>query len=239
MKFEVLSNIAILAAKKAGDFLISKKNEKKEIFSEIGRDIKLEIDRQAELIIRKELQVTNIPVLGEEFGGDNLENIYWVIDPLDGTANYFRGIDESCISIGLMRSNESVMGIIYNFNNGELYSAIQGKGAYLNDERIKVSVVDSRDQASLTTGFPASETIDSSFEYLDNLRDWKKIRMFGSAALSCAYVASGKCDCYLEKGVYLWDFAAGICLVNEAGGKVKFKKITKETYEVNVANSLV
>ena len=112
MKFEVLSNIAILAAKKAGDFLISKKNEKKEIFSEIGRDIKLEIDRQAELIIRKELQVTNIPVLGEEFGGDNLENIYWVIDPLDGTANYFRGIDESCISIGLMRSNESVMGII-------------------------------------------------------------------------------------------------------------------------------
>ena len=117
MTSEVLSNIAILAAKKAGDFLISKKNEKKEIFSEIGRDIKLEIDRQAELIIREELQATNISVLGEEFGGDNLENMYWVIDPLDGTANYFRGIGESCVSIGLMKSNESVMGIIYNFNS--------------------------------------------------------------------------------------------------------------------------
>ncbi len=80
---------------------------------------------------------------------------------------------------------------------------------------------------------------DSSFKYLDSLREWKKIRMFGSAALSCAYIASGKCDCYAEKGVYLWDFAAGICLVNEAGGKANYKRISDQTYEVNFTNNLL
>ena len=239
MTLEDLSKIAISAAKKAGVFLISKQKEKKEIFSEVGRDIKLEIDRDAEIIIRKELEVTDLPVIGEEYGGKNFDDSFWVVDPLDGTANYFRGLDQCCISIGLMKDNESVIGIIYNFNNGELYTAIKEKGAYLNGEKINVSNINSKKKASLTTGFPASETIDSSFKYLDGLREWKKIRMFGSAALSCAYIASGKCDCYAEKGVYLWDFAAGICLVNEAGGKADYKRISDQTYEVNFTNNLL
>lgn len=239
MIIEDLSKIAISAAKKAGAFLVSKQKGRKEIFSEIGRDIKLEIDREAELIIRKELELTEIPILGEEYGGKHFDETFWVVDPLDGTANYFRGLDQCCISIGLMKDNESVIGIIYNFNNDELYTATEGKGAYLNGEKINVSGVDSKNKASLTTGFPASETIDASFDYLDGLREWKKIRMFGSAALSCAYIASGKCDCYAEKGVYLWDFAAGICLVNEAGGKADYKKISDQTYEVNFSNNLL
>ena len=93
-----------------------------------------------------------------------------------------------------------------------------------------------KNKASLTTGFPASETIDSQYNFLDDLKGWKKIRMFGSAALSCAYVASGKCDYYAEKGVYLWDFAAGICLVNEAGGKAEFTLIDDERYSVIFSN---
>ena len=239
MILEDLSKIAISAAKKAGTFLISKQKEKKKIFSEVGRDIKLEIDRDAELIIRKELIVTDITIMGEEFGGKSIDDSFWVVDPLDGTANYFRGLDQCCISIGLMKDNESVIGVIYNFNSDELYTAVKEKGAYLNGERITVSSINSKNKASLTTGFPASETIDSSFKYLDSLREWKKIRMFGSAALSCAYIASGKCDCYAEKGVYLWDFAAGICLVNEAGGKANYKRISDQTYEVNFTNNLL
>ncbi len=239
MILEDLSKIAILAAKKAGTFLISKQKEKKEILSEVGRDIKLEIDRDAELIIRKELEATDITIMGEEYGGKIIDDSFWVVDPLDGTANYFRGLDQCCISIGLMKDNESVIGVIYNFNSDELYTAVKEKGAYLNGERITVSSINSKNKASLTTGFPASETIDSSFKYLDSLREWKKIRMFGSAALSCAYIASGKCDCYAEKGVYLWDFAAGICLVNEAGGKANYKRISDQTYEVNFTNNLL
>ena len=75
--------------------------------------------------------------------------------------------------------------------------------------------------------------------FLKGLKGWKKVRMFGSAALSCAYVASGKCDYYSEKGVYLWDFAAGICLVREAGGRANFKLIDKERYEVVFSNNLL
>ena len=120
-----------------------------------------------------------------------------------------------------------------------MYHAVKGEGAYLNNEKIKVSNINKRKDASITTGFPASETITSAIQFLGDLGGWKKVRMFGSAALSCAYVASGKCDYYAEKGVYLWDFAAGICLVREAGGKVEYSLIDNERYEVIISNGLL
>ena len=135
-----------------------------------------------------------------------------------------------------MNKNEALVGVVYNFNNGEMYAAAKGLGCYLNDAKVNVSDIDQKSKASLTTGFPASETIDSQYNFLDDLKGWKKIRMFGSAALSCAYVASGKCDYYAEKGVYLWDFAAGICLVKEAGGKAEFTLIDDERYSVRFSN---
>ena len=237
MNFKNYLDIAKEAAKEAGNFLIKNKLSKKEVYSEVGRDIKLELDRETEDLIRKKLEPTNISVLGEEFGGEESpESERWVIDPIDGTANYFRGLDQCCISIALMDKNESKIGVVYNFNNQEMYAAAIGLGCYLNDAKVNVSNIDQKNKASLTTGFPASETIDSQYEFLDDLKGWKKIRMFGSAALSCAYVASGKCDYYAEKGVYLWDFAAGICLVKEAGGKAEFTLIDDERYSVRFSN---
>ena len=237
MKLDNLVNIAKNAALEAGNFLMKNKLNKKEIYSEEGRDIKLQLDRETEDLIRKKLESTNIPVLGEEFGGEGSpESERWVIDPIDGTANYFRGLDQCCISIALMDKNEALVGVVYNFNNGEIYAAAKGLGCYLNDAKVNVSDIDQKNKASLTTGFPASETIDSQYNFLDDLKGWKKIRMFGSAALSCAYVASGKCDYYAEKGVYLWDFAAGICLVKEAGGKAEFTLIDDERYSVRFSN---
>ena len=109
----------------------------------------------------------------------------------------------------------------------------------MNDLPIKVSDITEKNKASLTTGFPASESLESSMEFLEGLKEWKKIRMFGSAALSCAYVASGKCDYYAEKGVYLWDFAAGICLVQEAGGNVKYDFLDDQRYSVKFSNNLL
>ena len=239
MKLNELKDLAVNAAMEAGNFLNENKLEEKEIHEEKGRDIKLIIDQDTEKLIRSNLQVTDIPILGEEYGGDIADGKYWVIDPIDGTANYFRGLDECCVSIALMEYEEALIGVIYNFNNDQMYTAIKDQGAFLNNTKISVSEITSRDKASITTGFPASETIESSMNFLQDLKDWKKVRMFGSAALSCAYVASGKCDYYAEKGVYLWDIAAGICLVKEAGGCVDLKPIDKERYEVVFSNNLL
>jgi myo-inositol-1(or 4)-monophosphatase len=239
MKLIELKDIAISTSRKAGDYLNSQKGSAKEIISEIGRDIKLEIDQNTENLIRDELQRTGIDILGEEFGGDRSESLQWVIDPLDGTANYFKGLDQCCVSIALLDGADALIGIIYNFNTNELYSAVKGQGAFLNDVPICVSKIGVRNKASLTTGFPASESLESSMEFLEGLREWKKIRMFGSAALSCAYVASGKCDFYAEKGVYLWDFAAGICLIEEAGGRAEYKSLDNQRYSVRFSNNLL
>ena len=239
MNLNELKDLAVSAAKQAGNFLNKSKLEKKEVYKEEGRDIKLIIDQDTEKLIRLSLEKTNIPILGEEYGGAIAEEKYWVIDPIDGTANYFRGLDECCISIALMNGDEALIGVIYNFNNNQLYTAIKNEGAFLNNTKISVSDIASKDKASITTGFPASETIESSMNFLEDLKGWKKVRMFGSAALSCAYVASGKCDYYAEKGVYLWDIAAGICLVREAGGCADFKLIDKERYEVVFSNNLL
>ena len=234
-----LQDLAISSAKQAGDFLNDSKSEKKAVYKEEGRDIKLIIDQDTEKLIRSSLQKTDISILGEEYGGKMSDEKYWVIDPIDGTANYFRGLNECCVSIALMEGDEALIGVIYNFNNDQMYTAIKDNGAFLNNTEISVSDIALKSKASITTGFPASETIESSMDFLENLKDWKKVRMFGSAALSCAYVASGKCDYYAEKGVYLWDIAAGICLVKEAGGSADYKLIDEDRYEVVFSNNLL
>ena len=225
------------AANQAGVFLNSNKDVTKKIITDEGRDIKLELDRKTEELIVEILAESKIPVMGEELSSNFSSDFFWVVDPIDGTANYFRGLDQCCISIGLMKNDGAVLGVIYNFNTNEMFAALKGKGAFLNDKKIEVSKIQKKDKASLATGFPASESVESSLKFLEGLQGWKKIRMFGSAALSCAYVASGRCDAYIEKGVYLWDFAAGICLVNEAGGKVEYTKLDSDRYAVNLDNN--
>lgn len=241
MELDLYLHLAKKAAKKAGKFLIKNKNKKKVIHSEIGRDIKLKLDQDCEKIIKNTLSVSNLSFIGEEYGysSESESDFTWVVDPIDGTANYFRGLDQCCISIALMKGEESYIGVIYNFNNDEMYFSSKDKGAYLNNKRIKVSSISKKEKASLTTGFPSSETVNSSLEFLKDLSKWKKIRMFGSAGLSCAYVAAGKCDYYSEKGVYLWDIAAGICLVREAGGYAKISLIDNDRYEVVFSNNLL
>ena len=238
---EELVKVANNAALKAGNYLMDNKNLDKEIYLEKGRDIKLEIDRNSEKIIYEELKSTKISFLGEEFGlkKDSEDGLLWVVDPLDGTSNYFRGIDQCCVSIALMQNESPLIGVVYNFNSNDIYYASKGNGAYLNDIKIKVSSISDKSSASLTTGFPASEKTKNTLDFLGDLSKWKKIRMFGSAALSCAYVASGKCDVYLEKGIYLWDIAAGICLVEEAGGKVKKELLQNDQYSIEMSNGIL
>ena len=239
MNLDNLFKLAKDAANQAGFFLNNNKNVTKQIITDEGRDIKLALDRKTEELINNILKKSDIPIMGEELSSNISSDYFWVVDPIDGTANYFRGLDQCCISIALLDGSDALIGIVYNFNTNEIYSAVNGQGAFLNDVQISVSNIKSRNKASLTTGFPASESVESSMEFLEGLKQWKKIRMFGSAALSCAYVASGKCDFYAEKGVYLWDFAAGICLVEEAGGKVEYKAIDDQRYSVKFSNNLL
>ena len=237
MSLDKFFELAKNAANQAGAYLNNNKNMTKQVITDEGRDIKLELDRKTEKLINEILAESKIPVMGEELNTKISSDFFWVVDPIDGTANYFRGLDQCCVSIGLIKNEEAVLGVIYNFNTNEMFAALKGKGAFLNDKKIKVSNISEKKKASLSTGFPASESIESSLEFLEGLQGWKKIRMFGSAALSCAYIASGRCDAYIEKGIYLWDFAAGICLVNEAGGRAIYSKIDSERYSVKFDNN--
>ena len=115
MNLNKLQELAINTAKEAGDFLNKSKPEKKAVYNEEGRDIKLIIDQDTEKLIRSNLMGTNIPILGEEYGGVISKERYWVIDPIDGTANYYRGLDECCVSIALMEDNEALIGVDINF----------------------------------------------------------------------------------------------------------------------------
>ena len=162
MDLELNLCIAKSAARAAGNFLLENKNKNKKIFSEQGRDIKLEIDRLTEEKITKELKKTGIPILGEEFGGGSVsDNSYlWVIDPLDGTSNYFRELDQSCVSIALLNGTEGLIGVIYNFNTDEMFESAKGMGAFLNEKEIKVSNVTKREKGYLTTGFPSSKEME-------------------------------------------------------------------------------
>lgn len=239
MDTKFLLDKAKKVAVSAGKYLNNFKDKSKDIYKISDRDIKLELDRSTEVLIRQQLDETEIPVYGEELGGTKNSDLFWVIDPLDGTSNYFRGLDQCCISIALMHDKESIIGVIYNFNTDELYYASKNNGAYCNESKIKTSSIKNKKKASLTTGFPSSETINSSLNFLEGLHKWNKVRMFGSAALSCAYIAAGKCDVYLEKGVYLWDIAAGICLVKEAGGKVNLDSLDENRYIVKFSNKFL
>ncbi|HEC79972.1 MAG TPA: inositol monophosphatase [Firmicutes bacterium] len=163
-------------------------------------------------------------ILAEETGGEKQESEWlWVIDPLDGTTNYAHHYPSFCVSIALLKKCKPIMGVIYHPLLGEFFYAERGNGAYLNDRPIKVSNVDKLDKAFLTTGF-AYDVHETEDDNVDNFRAFLKrsmaIRRGGSAALDLAYTACGRFDGFWEMRLHPWDTAAGILMVEEAGGRV-------------------
>ena len=153
-----------------------------------------------------------------------------MVDPLDGTSNYFRNIPICCVAIALMNKLTPVLGVVNDFNNDHLYFAHQGMEAYRNDDLINVSKIDTKIDGTLLTGIPAktSYTDEEFRSMIVEFQQWKKIRMIGSAAMASAYVASGKAERYQENGIFLWDIAAGAALVNAAGGSVIISDIQSD-----------
>ena len=235
-------NIAIKAARSSGKLLLDSKNIlNKETFSS-SKDVKLKADVSSENLIKEIITSSSeYPILAEESGKsqENLGEFFWVIDPLDGTANYNRGIPMCCVSIGLVHNMKPVAGVIYDFINDDLYVGNDElKKATLNNEEIHVSNIDKINKGILITGLPHdTDYSDNALkEMLTDMQSWKKVRMIGSAALASCYVACGKGDLYKENGIYLWDIVAGAAIVSSAGGSAKISNI-RDNYQVDVVFS--
>ena len=221
--------IAKSAALDGGNYLLANQGEDLEVLLNEGRDIKLQLDTDTEHLIKKTLRSkSSFSILGEETGlSGDLGEFYWVIDPLDGTSNFLRGIPISCVSIALMRNLNPILGVIYDFNHDDLYFGHQESRAFLNQREICVSNYSLKNESTLVTGIPAKQHYtDEEFKnMIDDFQNWKKIRMIGSAAMASIYVAAGKAETYKENGIFLWDIAAGAAIVNAAGGVASITNI--------------
>lgn len=217
--------LAIRAAKEAGDFL--KKREGIHVDALKGKDIKLSSDKLSEKIIMDILEESEIPILSEEYGFKGEEGkLCWIIDPLDGTINYFKGMDElACVSVALWKEDRPVLGVIYRFMKDELYYGEEGFGAYLNDVLIHPSDIKQTEDAVMATGFPVKRAYDteSLSQFVKQVQYFKKVRMLGAAAIMSTFVACGKLDAYFEDEIMLWDVAAGVAIVNAANGSTVTK----------------
>ena len=184
-------------------------------------------DKRVEKILITELQLARpkYSILSEEIGLiKNDEEFKWIIDPIDGTANFLHGIPHFGISIGLEHNKEIICGIIYDPIKNEMFIAEKGNGSYLNNQRMRVSSRSDLKNCMIVTGGPRHDAENRELV----LEEYKKfstkvevpIRKMGSAALDMAYVAAGRCDGFWQRNLNYWDVAAGIILVKEAGGYV-------------------
>ena len=240
MKWEKETALAEKAAMAAGRSL--RQICRDDIIDTSGRDVKHRADIISEqIIIETLLEGSSYPVLTEESGELGLVNndsLMWIIDPLDGTVNYSRRICLCCVSIALWRGSEPILGVINDFNHGEIFSGIVGGGALCNGNPIFASNIKKPGDSILATGFPVNRDFSAKAikDFLSRVREFKKIRLLGSAALSLAYTACGRVDAYVEEDIMLWDVAAGIAIVKAAGGFVSLQT-NKVTHQLTVVKA--
>jgi len=211
-----------------------------------AHDIKLEIDVQAQELISK-LLLGEFPahaLYGEEgIAGDQSSDYQWIVDPLDGTVNYFYGIPHFCISIALRLHNEIIVGIIHDPIRNEMWIGQRGDVSKLNGTPIHVSDRAELADAVISIGLAKTgETINTNFPLIQQMiHRVRKCRVLGSAALDLAYVACGRFDAYIETGISLWDIAAGSLLVENAGGTVDLRprENMKDKYSIAASNGLI
>ena len=222
-------NVMVKACRKASKTLIRDfgEIEKLQVSLKGPGDYVTASDKRVEKILIDELQKArpNYSILSEEIGEiNNDESFRWIVDPIDGTSNFLHGIPHFAISIGLEHNNEIICGIIYDPIKDEMFIAEKGNGAYLNNQRIRVSSRTKLKDCMVCTGGPKYGSVDRDL----SMEEYKKfssrvlvpIRKLGSAALDMAYVASGRCDGFWTRNLNYWDIAAGIILIKESGGFV-------------------
>jgi myo-inositol-1(or 4)-monophosphatase len=227
-------NIMIKASEKASKVLIRDfgEVEKLQVSTKGPFDFVSNADIKAEKIIIEELNKSkrNYSIICEESGNkiNDDKNNFWIIDPIDGTNNFLHGIPHFAITIALKSNNEIVSGITYDPIKDEMFYAEKNNGAYFNNQRIRVSKKNNLENCLFGTG-------DNGIKEV-KVKKNIKIRNFGSSALDMAYVASGRLDGYFQKNLNIWDIAAGILLVKEAGGIVNDIDMSKDE-NINVLAS--
>ncbi len=239
LKLENELALAKKAAKQSGTLLQDNKEILNQRINTNSKDTKLRADIESEELIKSIIsKESSYPILCEESGKstEDLGDIFWVIDPLDGTANYNRGIPFCCVSIGLVKNMQPLIGVIYDFNNKHMYSGNTVSNlSKMNELPINVSNKHNKEDGVLISGLPhGTDYSDKSLEnMIKNMQDWQKIRMIGSAAIAACYVASGKAERYQENGTYLWDIIAGAAIVISAGGTAEIFN-HKDNFQVDV-----
>ena len=237
---------AIEAARAAGELLRQNFHQQLHVNAMFKHDIKLEIDVRTQELITK-LLLTRFPehaLYGEEgIEGDQSAEYQWIVDPLDGTVNYFYGIPHFCTSIALRRGDEMVVGVIYDPTRDEMWSGMRGTPPTLNGKPFRVSPRTELSEAIISVGLSKTgQTIREGMPLLqDMVQRVRKCRLLGSAALDMAYVACGRFDAYIEQGISLWDVAAGWLLIEGAGGKVTMepRPDMKDKYMVVASNGRI
>ena len=221
-------NFAIQTARDAGAILADRLGRALQVSNKGDIDLVTEADLASEKLIIERIKsyYPRHAILAEESGDTHLvpgaSDWKWIVDPLDGTTNYAHGYPCFCVSIALERAGAIELAVIYDPSRNELFAAERGQGATLNDRRIRVSEIEELNSAMLCTGFPYNVRERPNFE-----RDFAKftmesqaVRRDGSAAIDLAYIACGRFDGFWEDGLKAWDVAAGVLLIEEAGGRV-------------------
>jgi myo-inositol-1(or 4)-monophosphatase len=230
---------AIKAARAAGALVRENFGGPLRVNAEEAHDIKLELDVRSQELITKSLleKFPDHAILGEEGSEENSSTDFeWVIDPIDGTVNYFYGIPHFCISIALREQGEIIVGVIYDPIREELWHAERGGKAYLNQKPITVSQSTDISRSIVSVGMSKSMAeLEIGFLILkDLMARARKCRLMGSAALDLAYVASGRLDAYIERSVNWWDIAAGVLLVKCAGGELAISPSTIKSSKISL-----
>ena len=223
----LMLSVAKAAARDASDLILHANEIDRETSNKSTiTDLVTQTDKNAERVIKDDIlaKFPDHTILAEESGKiSSNSDFLWVIDPLDGTTNFVHGLSPYCVSIALLKNDKPLLSVISELPSENLFWAVKGQGAFCNGEKISVSSRKLIRDSLLITGF--SYKHDSNWETNMKLfKDFTKIshgvRRIGSAAADLCYVASGKADAFWEIGLYPWDSAAGILLVDEAGGKV-------------------
>ena len=246
---------AVIAARAAGALMREHLHGAKRANEVTQHDIKLELDVRSQKLIEKTLRSAfpQIPLLGEEgASGDTQSAERWVVDPIDGTVNFAYGIPHACVSIALQERSaskrafadgyETVVGVVYDPFSDELWTAISGGPARLNGRIVHVSHRRRLEESIVSIGFAKSrESLEATLPYFNQLVfRVRKIRMMGAAALGIAYVATGRFDAYIERGIRLWDIAAGGLILECAGGEFWRRPIPgAHSYRMVATNGLL
>lgn len=221
-----MREFAKATAVRAGQLLKEGLSRPREIRYKGEIDLVTEMDVASEKLIIEAIRESypDHAILAEESGrSDQPDSPYrWVIDPLDGTTNYAHGLPIFCVSIGLEKDGEPLLGVIYSPMLDELYDAEVGQGAYLNGQRLHVSQTTELGKALLVTGFPYDVKVksDNVVHFTNFLLASQAVRRLGSAAMDLAWVAAGRFDGFWEPRLAPWDLCAGTVLVREAGGHI-------------------